>query len=112
MKRENKIEKTLKIATLGLSTFMMLLNLGQWFIVEVINWTELYSFGEQATGPYFYKSAALFAMVHLYWGLLFLAMLILSISTVLFKKKILIRIALLLNLLFVAAYIYHGTIGG
>tara|TARA_R110002050_G_scaffold58372_4_gene131189 strand:- start:120 stop:458 length:339 start_codon:yes stop_codon:yes gene_type:complete len=112
MKKENISGKALNLGTLGLNSFMVLLNLGQWFLVEVINWTEVYSFGEQATGPYFYKSAALFAMVHLYWGLLFLAMLILSISTVLFKKKILIRIALLLNLLFVAAYIYHGTIGG
>ena len=112
MNRENKRGKALNIVTLGLSSFMMLLNLGQWFLVEVINWSELYSFGEQATGPYFYKSAALFSMVHLYWGLLFLVMFGLSLITVLFKKKILISVALVLNLLFVAAYLYHGTIGG
>lgn len=111
MNGEKKKPKALNFISLGLSVFMTVLNLGQWFLVNVLDWTELYSFGAQVEGPYFYKSAALFALVHLYWGLLFLVLLALSSITVFFKKRILTGIVLILSLLFVGAYLYHGTIG-
>jgi len=106
---ERKKTKNLKIITLLISGLMTVLNLGQWFLVSIIGWTEAYSFGKKDAKPYFYKSADLFALVNLYWGLLFLAFFVLSLLAVFSKNKKLIISALTLNLLLVAGYIYHGS---
>jgi|GEM_PF-3585268 len=109
-KKEAK-SRVLNGLAVGISAFMTLLNMGQWFLVSILKTTNLYSFGKQASKPYFYKSADLFALVHLYWGYLFLAIFTLTLLAVWSKKRFLVIPAFGLTMLSIVAYLYHASIG-
>ena len=110
MKSSQK-DKVLKVLTLALGAFMSLLNLGQWFLVSELELIELYTFGENTTQAYFYKTAELFALVHLYWAYLFLTILGLTAISIWLKKRVLVILNLVLVILATLAFLYHSSIG-
>ncbi len=109
--RKTKQTKIIKGLAIGLSAFMTLFNLGQWFLVSKMNRTEFYAFGEETTQAYFYKSPELFALVHLYWGYLFLGIFGLTGLSLWLNKKFLVIFSLILVILASIAFLYHASIG-
>lgn len=86
------------------------MNLHEWIKIGLLKQVDNYPFGGEGPVPYYYKSAGLYSMTMLFWGLLFLANLIFGIVSILKNKISRTHWTFgILILLIVAQYI-HGQI--
>jgi hypothetical protein len=46
-------------------------NFWEWYSVEKLNHTEGYNFGDTTNRAYYFQSKALYAFIHLFWGICF-----------------------------------------
>lgn len=111
-KTENNTTQLL-VGALGLLTsgLFSFLTLSEFYSIKILKETSEYPFGGEGPTPYYYKSADLYAIVNLIWGLVFLLTLIFITRTILKgdKRKTIFTFGLTLFLLL--AFFIHGQIG-
>lgn len=73
---------TISILTIIPCGLFTLVNLGEFFLIGILNKTDGYPFGGEGPTPYFYKTAGLYSTVNLIWGLIFLTTLLLAVWTI------------------------------
>jgi len=56
---------------LCISAGLVLYNLWEWYSVERLNQIDGYNFGDTLDRPYSFQSKALYAFIHLFWGICF-----------------------------------------
>lgn len=66
---------------------MTLLNLSEFYLICILNKTDVYPFGGEGPTPYYYKTAGLYSTVNLISGLIFLTTLLLTIWTIIKGKR-------------------------
>jgi hypothetical protein len=76
----------------------------------ILNLTGEYPFGGEGPTPYYYRTAELYALVNLTWGILFVGTLIFSVVVMVMKRER-IFFAFTLTLLLLIAMFIHGQIG-
>ena len=80
------IAKILNYLLIPISAFFAVMDLSEYYIVGVLKDVEGYPFGGEGPVPYFYKTAELYAMVTLSYGVLFILLTILGIFNI--RKKL------------------------
>ncbi len=115
MTKETKINKptflTLSVLTIVLSGLLTFMNLSEFYLIGILNKTDNYVFGGEGSTPYYYKTAELYSIVNLIWGLLFLTIFFLVIWTVIKKQRKNIFWLLGLTVLLIFGQFLHGQIG-
>ena len=90
---------------------MTLVNLGEFYLIGILNKTDGYPFGGDGPTPYFYKTAGLYSTVNLIWGLIFITTLLLAVWIIIKKKKKNVFWFLGLTILLILGQFLHGQIG-
>jgi hypothetical protein len=96
--------------TFFITGFIGILSLHEWYSIAILNLTSEYPFGGESPTQYYYRTAKLYALVNLAWGILFIGILIFSV-VVMAKKRERIFFAFALTLLLLIAMFIHGQIG-
>lgn len=73
--------------TIILSGLFSLMNFSEWYIVKIQGRTAEYPFGVEGPTPYYYKTAELYSMVNLIWGIVFMAVLLFTSWTIIKRQK-------------------------
>lgn len=87
------------------------MNLGEFYLISILNKTDGYPFGGEGPTPYYYKTAGLYSTVNLIWGLIFLATLLLTIRTTIKGQRKNVFWFLGLTILLILGQFLHGQIG-
>lgn len=115
MTTETKINKptflTVSILTIILCGLLTLMNLGEFYLIGILNKTDGYPFGGEGPTPYYYKTAGLYSTVNLIWGLIFLTTLLLAIRTIFKGQRKNVFWFLGLTVLFILGQFLHVQIG-
>ncbi len=101
----------LGLLTIILNGFLVLMNLSEWYIVKIQGLTAEYPFGGEGSSPYYYKTAELYSTVNLVWGILFLAVLLFTVRTIIKGQKNLTLISFGSTLFLLLALLIHRQIG-
>jgi len=101
----------LSALTIILSGLLALMNFSEWYTVKIQQRTGEYPFGGEGTTPYHYKTAELYSTVTLLWGIMFLAVLIFTIWTVIKKRKKWTAIAFGATVILLLVLFVHGQSG-
>ena len=102
---------TIFILTIVLCGLLALVNLGEFYLIGILNKTDGYPFGGEGPTPYYFKTARLYSTVNLIWGLIFLATLLLTIWTIIKGQRKNIFWFLDLTVLLILGQFLHGQIG-
>ena len=94
-----------------LTSIMSLINIREWYLIRIKKDIHEYPFGYEGSVPYYYKTAELYALVNLTWGITFFLLLLLLIYGNLMKKKPIIKSAVIIIGVLFAIHIIHGYIG-
>jgi len=78
---------------------MIAMNLHEWIKIGLLNQTEYYPFSGEGPVPYYYKSAGLYSLTMLIWGLFFLGNLVFGIYSII--KRNFLKTYLTLGILFI-----------
>lgn len=87
------------------------MNLGEFYLIGILNKTDGYPFGGEGPTPYFYKTDALYSTVNLIWGLIFLTTLLFAIRTTINGQRKNVFWLLGLTVLLTLVQFMHGQIG-
>lgn len=110
MTKKQVTNRILSSLTLALNAVLSTINLYEWIVVKILKQTEQYHFGSEGL-PYYYKTADLYAKVHLTWGIIFLIFLILALWTILSRKRKLTMVLFILSIASLCLFLFHSTIG-
>jgi len=102
---------TISILTIILCGLLTFMNLGEFYLIGILNKTDGYPFGGEGPTPYFYKTAALYSKVNLIWGLIFLTTLLFAIRTTIKGQQKNVFWFLGLIILLILGQFMHGQIG-
>lgn len=102
---------TISILTIILCGLLTLVNLGEFYLIGILNNTDGYPFGGEGPKPYYYKTARLYSTVNLIWGLTFLTTLFLTILTTTKGQRKNAFWFLGLTVLLILGQFLHGQIG-
>jgi hypothetical protein len=96
------------IATVLLSSLFSIANLSEFVTVGVLKQSSGYPFGGEGPTPWYYKSAQLYSMVNLIFGVLFLLTFLTGIWSFIKVQKRLLLIAFVVLLLLVILQLLLG----
>lgn len=85
-------------------------NFWEWYAVEKLNRIEAYNFGDTTHRAYYYQSQALYAFIHLFWGICIGGIVILMIISFIFKARWYKVVSLIIALLVLGVYFFHGIV--
>ncbi len=102
---------TISILTIILCGLLTLVNLGEFYLIGILNKTDGYPFGGEGPTAYYYKTARLYSTVNLVWGLIFLTTLMLAIRTTIKGQRKNVFWFLGLTVLLILGQFLHGQIG-
>lgn len=97
--------------TIILSGLLSLMNFSEWYIVKIQGRTAEYPFGGEGPTPYYYKTAELYSIVNLIWGIVFLTVLLFTIWTIINGQKKLTAISFGSTIILLLGLFIHGQIG-
>ena len=87
------------------------MNLSEFYLIGILNKTGGYPFGGEGPTPYYYKTAELYSIVNLIWGLIFLTTFLLAIWITIKGQRKKIIWLLGLTVILILGQIIHGQIG-
>jgi len=102
---------TISILTICIGILLTFLNLREFYVVGILKQTQEYSFGCEGTTAYYYKTAGLYSIVTLIWGLIYLTTLTFALKATIKgerKKGLIVSVVILFLLL---TEFLHGQIG-
>jgi heme A synthase len=102
---------TISILTILLSGLFALMNMSEFYVIRILDKTEGYPFGGEGPTPYYYKTAWIYSIVHLLWGIVFLTTLLLAIWTMKNENREKAFWIFGLTILLIFGQLLHGQIG-
>jgi len=107
-RQQNIVVKSLTMILCGLLAFI---NLSEWYFVKIQGRSAEYPFGGEGPTPYYYKTAELYSVVNLIWGIVFLSILIFTIWAIVTRRKKWTTLAFGLTIILLFGLLVHGQIG-
>lgn len=100
----------LNLVAIILNGLLAFVNLLEWYVVAVQKQTTAYPFGAEGPVPYYYQTAELYSTISLLWGILFLAVFIFAIFTLIRSQRKSTYIALFLTIFLAFGQFIHAQI--
>jgi len=104
------LAKFLNIISIPVNGIFVFINLSEYYIVAIKKDIALYPFGESGPAHYYYRTADLYALVALSYGILFLLMFLLGIWN-LKTNKVHGLLMLMLSIGLIIVQLFHGLLG-
>ena len=89
---------------------MITMNMHEWIKIGLLKQTDNYPFGGEGPVPYYYKSAGLYSLIMLIWGILFMVNMIFGIISILKRKISKTYLTFGILILLIVAQFIHGQI--
>jgi len=89
---------------------MISVNFHEWIKIGLLKKVDNYPFGGEGPVPYYYKTAVLYSLIMLLWGLIFFANLIFGIISLIKKNPFRTYLAFGILFILILAQYLHGQI--
>lgn len=89
----------------------IILNFTEFYFVRILNKVDGYPFGTEGTLPYFYKTAELYSMVCLIWGIVFFLPILITIRISINNNRRNLFWILCISVFLILGQFWHSQIG-